>query len=327
MGEAAGLHFRPLFFLSRPHAQTIAAAAFHVPLAPASERRLVTLPDGDALALEVSTPRRWRPHDSTVVMIHGLCGSARSPYLLRLARKLVRRGARAVRMNLRGCGAGRGLARQLYHSGRSEDALAAIESLSRSDPASPLTLVGFSLGGNIALKLAGELGTAARGLLRQVIATCPPADLMACSQRLSVPENRFYERLFVRQLRRAAAERQARFPDLPATALPRELTLRQFDDLYTAPQCGFRDAADYYARSSSAPLLPGIAIPCRILYAADDPIIDSTALESVSLPANVALARTQAGGHLGFLAVPGRQSGIHWLDAVLLRWILNDTAP
>jgi predicted alpha/beta-fold hydrolase len=297
-----------------------------VPLAPRSTRRFVALPDGDRLALEVSTPRRWRPDDATVVMIHGLCGSARSPYLVRLSRKLHRRGVRSVRMNLRGCGAGRGHARNPYHSGRSEDALEVLRELRREAPLSPLTLVGFSLGGNIALKLAGELGTAASGLLAQVVAVCPPVDLPACSRRLSAPQNRFYERLFVRLLRKDAVERHARFPDLPAPSLPPKLSLTEFDELYTAPQCGFRGAADYYARASAAPLLPRVAVPCRILYAADDPIIDSSGLECLPLPGNVVLARTDAGGHLGFLAMPGLRGGFHWMDTVLLRWITEPPA-
>ena len=119
-----------------------------------------------------------------VLLLHGLCGCHHSPYMRRLAWKLLRHGLRAVRMNLRGCGSGRGLARYPYHSGRSADVLAGLDSLYQEAPASPVTLVGFSLGGNIVLKLAGELSVRVPENLQRVIAVCPPADLVACSRAL-----------------------------------------------------------------------------------------------------------------------------------------------
>src|SRR5262249_52306565 len=164
----------------------------------------------------------------------------RSPYMQRLARKLVRCRIRAIRMNLRGCGSGRGLARYPYHSGRSTDVLAVLESLLQSTPQSPVTLIGFSLGGNIILKLAGELSAAVPDNLQRVIAVCPPADLVACSRLLEQPANRFYNRYFTRLLCAEVSDRHSRFPDLPRAELPTELTLYAFDDCYTAPQCGFR---------------------------------------------------------------------------------------
>jgi uncharacterized protein len=141
--------FHPL--LTDPHLQTIVAAKVTFAREPLSTTCLVELPDGDRIALEVSTPTGWQPDDPTVVMLHGLCGCHRSPYMQRLARKLWRSGLRAVRMNLRGCGSGRGLARYPYHSGRSADVLAVLENLLQTTPQSPVTLIGFSLGGNIVL--------------------------------------------------------------------------------------------------------------------------------------------------------------------------------
>jgi uncharacterized protein len=185
--------FRPFPCLTHPHLQTIVAAELTWSREPLSTTHLVELSDGDKIALEVSTPRGWQPYAPTVVMLHGLCGCHRSPYMQRLARKLWRSGLRAVRMNLRGCGSGRGLARYPYHSGRSADALAVLESLLQTTPQSPVTLIGFSLGGNIVLKLAGELSAAVPDNLQRVIAVCPPADLVACSHLLEQPANRFYK--------------------------------------------------------------------------------------------------------------------------------------
>lgn len=315
-------NFVPFPVLRGPHAQTIAAAKLALwRRRPPSETRLVTLPDGDRIALEVSTPERWGPADPSVLLLHGLCGCHDSPYMSRLALKLWRRGVRAIRMNMRGCGSGVGLARLPYHSGRSADVLAVLEDLRAAWPESAVSLLGFSLGGNVMLKFAGELGERAKGLARHLIAVCPPADLAACSRLLSRPSNRVYELYFMRRLLAAVAERHRLFPDLAPVDLPRRMSMYQFDNLYTAPQCGFADADDYYDRSSAAPLAAGIALPCRILFAGDDPFIDDTVFERVTLPPNVQVLRTPAGGHMGFLGRPGRPGGYYWLDASLMEWM------
>ncbi len=313
--------FRAFPFLTRPHLQTIMAAKFHLPLEPPAERRQVSLPGGDRLVLEVSTPAGWRAGDLTAVLVHGLCGCAQSGYLVRVARKLHRRGIRAVRVNLRGCGAGQGLAREPYHSGRSEDVLAVLEELRREGDASRIALVGFSLGGNIALKLAGELGEEAAPLLEQVIAVCPPVDLLASSRRISSPANRLFERMFLKLLRKEVACRQARYPDLPRIDLPARLSLMEFDEIYTAPRCGFASALDYYRRASSLPLLSRIALPCRILLSDDDPLIDTSSLRDLALPTSVRVIRTPRGGHLGFLGAPWASGGFRWMDSQVLEWL------
>ena len=319
--------FRPLPCLTHPYLQTIVAAKLTWSREPPSTTHLVELSDGDTIALEVSTPRGWQPHDLTAVLLHGLCGCHRSPYMQRLARKLWRSGLRAVRMNLRGCGSGRGLARYPYHSGRSADVLAVLESLLQTTPQSPLTLIGFSLGGNIVLKLAGELSAAVPDNLQRVIAVCPPADLVACSRLLEQPANRFYNRYFTRLLCAEVIDRHSRFPDLPRPELPAELSLYAFDEYYTAPQCGFRDALDYYRQCSAAPLVPYLTIPCHILFAADDPLIDAHVFDGVALPPHVQVIRTRYGGHLGFLGRPGGAAGYRAMDAQLLTWITAPAVP
>jgi predicted alpha/beta-fold hydrolase len=319
--DGAVVDFRPLPLLEGPHVQTILASLMAVSREPPSVLRRLELPGGDRLALHVSTPRSWRPENPTVALVHGLCGCARSTYIVRLARKLLRCGTRAVRVDLRGCGAGRGLAREPYHSGRSEDLLAVARALREESPRSPLSLVGYSLGGNMTLKLAGELGSDGRELLRSVAAVSPPVDLLASSNAVSLPKNRIYQRTFLKLLRRDLERRRADFPDETTIDLPEKLTMREFDELFTAPRCGFRDALDYYLRTSALPLLPSIAIPALILAAEDDPLVDSRALFAASLPPNVEVRRTRRGGHLGFLGFPGAPGGCRWMDHQLLDWI------
>ncbi len=317
------MQFHPFPLLSNRHLQSIVAAKVHLSLEPPSITERVPLPDGDIVALEISTPQSWRATDPTVVLVHGLCGCHRSPYMMRLARKLRKRGIRAIRMNQRGCGSGRGLARKPYHSGRSEDVRTVLDHLHLASPASPISVMGFSMGGNIVLKLAGELASTAAKHLAQVIAVCPPLDLRACVRLLSQPKNRLYETHFVRLLLDAVRDRHQCFPDLPRIDLPNPLSLYDFDHLYTAPVCGFRDADDYYARSGAAPLVPNIAVPCRILFAKDDPFIDWTVLHEINVPANVEVTYTEKGGHLGFLGMPGWPGGYRWMDSLLLDWLTS----
>lgn len=312
--------FRPLPWARSPHVQTI-AATFGLARPPPASIEIVDLPDGDRVALEISTPPAWSSQGPTVLLIHGLCGCSRSPYMVRLARGLWDAGLLCVRMNLRGCGPGFGLARRIYHSGRSGDALSVIEALRRHSPESPVSLVGFSLGGNIALKLAGELGEAGRGMLSQVMAVSPPVDLRACAEKLSGPGGRIYERMFVRLLRKNVAERHAFFPNMSVPRLPRKLRLLDFDNVYTAPECGFRDAFDYYEQSSSGPLLQRICVPTRILVSKDDPLIDAQAFSRFDLSTSIRIHATDRGGHLGFLGRSSSGHGSRWMDSVLLGWL------
>src|SRR5690606_21143125 len=170
---------------------------------PPFENKLVRLPDGDFISLEITTPKGWKPSDLSVFLVHGLCGSSKSPYLVRLAKRLNEVGIRAIRYNMRGCGSGRGLAKGIYHCGRSEDVFECLKVIKREHPESPIALIGYSLGGNIVLKLVGELGGLASTLLEKVIAVSPPAELYSSILLLSSPENAFYEKYFYRQIGRA----------------------------------------------------------------------------------------------------------------------------
>lgn len=304
------MKFKPL--LANAHAQTIAAALSWAS-APPSRHEVVTLPDGDRLVLEVSTPEAWSPTDPTALLVHGLCGSSRSTYMVRLARRLLAERIRTVRMNLRGCGPGAGLAREIYHSGRSEDILEVLRVLARSQGSSPSSLVGFSLGGNLVLKLAGELGNSAGDWISRVVAVSPPVDLRRSAERLAQRSNRLYENMFVRLLRRNVEERHRLFPELGPPRLPHRLSLLEFDELYTAPRCGFRSALDYYDRASAWSVLGRISIPTHILMAEDDPMVDSSRLRGWTPPAHVDIAWTREGGHLGFLARGRRRWMDHWL--------------
>jgi uncharacterized protein len=315
--------FRPFPLLGNPHVQTLLGHWLHGPrLARPAREHVVYLPDGDALVLHDTVPPRWRPGDRIAVLLHGLTGSHASPTIQRFARVLLAQQVRVARLDLRGAGKGLRLARRGYHAGCSDDVRAALEEVQRWSPTSPLLLLGVSLGGNVALKLAGEAAEHPQPPLARIAALGPPIDLERCAALLAQPRNRFYEKFFLRPLIDAARKRQRLFPDLPPLRLPRPFTLWGFDDLYTAPRAGFADALDYYRRCSAMPLIGRIRVPALILTARDDPFVAVAPFEELSPPAGVSVCILPRGGHLGFLG-PDGAGGIRWAERRVLDFILT----
>lgn len=322
MGEE--IPFEPCPFFKGPHHQTIINSVLNFFFEPSSIQKLVSLADGDKISLEITTPETWKPTDLTVFLIHGLCGSHKTPNLARMAKKLPPLGIRVVRFNMRGCGSGRGLSKKIYHSGSSDDVFECIKVLKKETPESPIVLIGFSLGGNIVLKLAGELGSSAPFFLKEVIALSPPVDLYSSILLLGHPSNAMYERYFYTLLRADVMYRHEKF-DLPRVHLPRDLKLYEFDQCYVVPQCGFKDVLDYYSRCSAINFIENIDLPCKILTAEDDPIISPCSLDGYTLSPQVCIFKTKKGGHVGYLGDPRDKKGFHWLDSLLIEWILKSS--
>ncbi len=308
------LLFRPLPGCASPHLQTILANLIAPGKAPPSMPLFIPLKDSDTLCCEVSTPSSWHMTQKTVMMIHGLAGNHTSAYMVRISRKLYHDGYRVIRINLRGCGSGQHLARFTYHGGISDDILRVIQALKQETPLSPLILLGFSLGGNIVLKLAGELGEEGRNLLHHTIAICPSIDLAQSVHLLSRFSNRFYHRYFLTKMKQQAS----RWPERNKIK-----SIYDFDHLITAPQWGFQSASDYYQQCSSRFWLPYIQHSCYLLFAADDPFIDYRSVLDMTLSSSVKIWLCQYGGHMGFLGWAGRKHRYFWLDYLLQTWI-ND---
>ena len=289
----------------------------------------LTLDDGDELVLHDDCPAGWRAGDRAALLIHGLTGSYLSHYMKRAAHKLSERGVRVFRLDLRGCGAGVGLARWPYHCGRSEDARAALLEIARLCPGSPVTVVGYSLGGSITIKLLGELaGSDSSSLdcggLDSAIAVCPPIDLARCSENLGRFLNRIYDKHFVKQMvRHVHSTRQLR-PDLPFELFRKKPRgIKDFDHEFTAPYGGYGDVATYYNLASGKKYLPLIRHPLLIVAPQDDPMIPTTFYEGVTKSPYVDLQHPAGGGHLGFIARRGIDRDQRWMDWRILDWIAN----
>ncbi len=259
----------------------------------------------------------------SVVLVHGLEGSSDSQYVQGLAARAWRAGCNVIRMNMRNCADTDHLTPTLYHSGLSGDVGAVIEHFARVQGLKRVALLGYSMGGNLVLKLAGEWGS--RPPLCAVATVCPAIDLAAGSDALHEPANRGYEWHFLRGLMRRYRRKAALFPDIyTARNLGPIRSVREFDDKIVARYCGFRDADDYYFRAASARVIAGIAVPTLILHAKDDPFIRLQPSTRVSIQANpsITLVETQYGGHCAFL---GKDHGddIHWAEATVMRYLLH----
>jgi predicted alpha/beta-fold hydrolase len=308
------------------HAQTVFAAfSDRVAIPYNAVRHIVSTTDGDSLVLHDDLPPGWQPGGLTVLLVHGLGGCHGSPYMVRIAHKLHARGVRVFRLDMRGCGAGFRLAQRPGHGGRSEDVAAAVEFVAAICPDSPLVVAGFSLGGNIVLKMLGELGATGTRHLVRAMAVAPPIDMLACSQNIERRSMFLYNRWFVRNLLRETELRREfnrELSQIDLSRLPR--TLFEFDDRVTAPLSGFSGAREYYARSSSAPLLRQIGIPTLVLTAADDPIVPAKMFTAAERSPQVALHVTRRGGHVAYFGRSRTDPDHFWLDWRVVEFVTAD---
>jgi uncharacterized protein len=328
MNEIPFPPFRPHPLFPGGHAQTLAGAFLPGKQYPyQAHRHQVTLDDGDILVLHDDVPKSWSVGDRTALLIHGLAGSHLSSYMVRISARLNAIGYRTFRMDLRTCGAGCGLARRPYHAGRSDDARAAVEFITDQCPGSTCALVGFSLGGNIVLKLLGENPMIVPKVVTRAAAINPSADLSACVNALVGPLRGMYDRHFATLLNRQLVAARLTPETLAITIPYRPRRIIEFDDLYTAQVWGFGTAAHYYERSSSAPHVAKIEVPTLILAARDDPMVPVGTLEKLAFASTVRLHIADHGGHMGYVGLRGSDPDRRWMDWRIVDWLNIPLAP
>ena len=326
--------FIPRRLLSNGHLQTIVGNFLPRPneLPPATAELIEVSPaTEDQISSQVLCHCHWQPEQvrsgcMTVILLHGLEGSSSSQYVVGNANKMWRAGMNVVRMNMRNCGGTESLTPTLYHSGLSSDVDAVLRSVIRRFGLERVALAGYSMGGNLVLKLAGELNGSAPPALRAVVGVSPALDLGPSAEALHRPANRLYERRFVRALVKRFRRKAMLFPRVydPARA-EGVVSLRDFDTRITALYSGFRDADDYYRRASAARVLDRIRVPTLILHAADDPFIEITAESRERIAGNhaITLLEPEHGGHCAFLAAahPARNDDGYWAETTLLAFL------
>ena len=331
--------FVPRRYLRNGHMQTIAGnflpRADHLP-PPVPELVEVSPASDTQIATHVLCQCHWQPVEvraqrPTAIVVHGLEGSDESQYVVGNANKLWRAGANVIRMNMRNCGGGNyemaALSPTLYHSGLSGDVDAVMHHFLIRERLESVALIGYSMGGNLVLKLAGELGADAPRQLHSVIGVSPAIDLGASATALHRPENRLYERRFLHRLLRRFRQKVRLFPRAfdPNRAVGIR-SLREFDDRITALYSGFASADDYYFRAAAARVVDRIAVPTLIIQALDDPFVTITPETVAKIEANphIALLQTDRGGHCAFLTKPDQASSNdgYWAETTLLRFLL-----
>jgi len=319
--------FEPRRGLSNGHVQTIVGnflprPAFRVP--SIAETVVVDSADGSRVLCHCSwQPEPERPGRLTIVLVHGLEGSSESRYIQGIAARAWAAGCNVVRMNMRNCGDTDHLTHTLYNSALSGDVGAVVQHFAQQYGLRRVSLVGYSMGGNLVLKLAGEWGS--RKPLSAVAAVCPAIDLAAGSDALHEPINRAYEWHFLRGLMRRYRRKAALYPNIYETrGIGPVRSLREFDDKIVARYCGFRDADDYYYQAAGARVVDRIAVPTFILHALDDPFVRLVPETRAALLDNphITLVETTHGGHCAYLSRdPGNE--IHWAEATVMRYLLH----
>ncbi len=310
MWNASGFpdSFQPAWWCRGAHLQTIWAGMLRPTPHVALTRARWELPDGDFLDVDEPAADIGAP---SLVVLHGLEGSSRSPHVLGILREAHRRGWGGVAVNFRGCSGEPNRLRRSYHGGDTADLAWVISQVRAQHPSSSIFCIGFSLGGNVLLKYLGEHGEALPEQIRAAVAISAPFELALSARTLGHGFSRVYGRRLVASLKRKTREKLARYPHVvDAGALQKVRTLAEFDDLVTAPMHGFKNAEDYWAASSSAAFLPRIRRPTLLINAQDDPFLPVAALPVRVVSENPLLHAEfpAGGGHLGFLQ--GRWPGL-----------------
>lgn len=304
--------------------QTLASyfLARHFHLAPAEER-LVEVEPGISVLCHCHWQPEGREAALTVIIVHGLEGSSESEYMLGIAEKGLAAGMNVVRVNQRNCGGTDHMAPTLYNSSLSNDLVAVAKNLIEQDHTTRFALAGFSMGGNLALKAAGEWENHGPAEFRGVAVVCPSLDLAASADALHERSNRLYEKYFLWKLDRRFRAKARLFPNAFDPARLKGIkSLRDFDDKITAYYCGFHGASDYYARAGAANVVDKISVPTFILHAASDPFIRITpeTRKKIAANPNILFVETEDGGHCSFLAEPKGYDG-HWAELAVIDFL------
>lgn len=303
--------------------------------------RKLTLPEPERLLVEVEGPVagygpsyvlchcHWQPKEVrserlTVILVHGLEGSSNSKYMIGNTARCLAAGFNVVRMNMRSCGGTDEICPTIYHSGRSGDVAAVFRKLVETEKLEAIALVGYSMGGNLVLKYAGEVAAAPPRQLKALVGVSPLMDLAVSSAALHERRNRMYEWHFLRNMIARVRRRMALYPEIYGGAEVEKIhTMRLFDGMIVARYGGFADADDYYDRAASSHHADRLSVPTLILHSLDDPFIrllPSTREALIANP-NVTHVETQGGGHCAFLEAVRNGYDGRWAERTLLGFL------
>jgi len=306
MQRGASLTFQPHALLKNGHAMTITAVYWPRRFAlSAPEKRLFRVEEGSQLLAQCHWQQDKGRDVPVLVIVHGLEGSCESNYVRGVADKAFQRGFHVLRLNQRNCGGTERLTPTLYNSGMSADYRAVFEELAEIDGFTQIFFAGFSMGGNLVTKMAGEFGNRVPKALRGICAVCPALDLAACADALEKRNNYFYRRHFVSSLLSSYARKAKLFPEkYSQDGFSKVRTVRQFDDVVTAPCFGYRDAQEYYEAASARKIVGEVRVPTLMITAQDDPFVPYESFLAALVEENPAIrfVAPEHGGHCAFIS-------------------------
>lgn len=308
--------YSPPFFLFNAHLETIYPALFRRVILKGRKRERITTPDDDFLDLDWYT----QSSDKLVIIQHGLEGSSDRAYILGMAKAFFNDGYDVLAWNFRGCSGEVNKQLRFYHSGATDDLHTVISHAEKTNRYNAIFLIGFSLGGNVTLKYLGE--DKVSPLIKRAVAFSVPIDLYSSCKKISMPSNRIYAQRFIRSLKAKIRQKAAVMPgQLNTSLLPTIKSLVDFDNAYTAPLHGFKDAVDYYTRCSAINFLTAIKVPTLLVNTKNDPFLSSECFPSNVEPANenVTLEFPLRGGHVGFMQLGA--NGLYWSEKRALEWL------
>jgi uncharacterized protein len=288
----------------------------YFPALPAPTRRYFDVAPDARVAADCHWQKRPWNH-LTLIALHGLNGSSDAHYMRGMAAKAFARGMNVLRLNQRNCGNTEHLSAGLFHSGLTSDAALVVHELSEVDGLPSIAIAGYSLGGNLALKLAGEYGANPPAALVGIAAVSPIIEIEQCTRALERPENVLYQWNFVKDLKRRMRRKEQFYPGrFDLSRLRAITTVRQFDAAFTAPHFGFRSAEDYYHRASSMRVVDRIRLPALIITSDDDPFVPSQPFSDpkVTTNAHIELHVSAHGGHCGFVGPRTASDDGYWAE-------------
>ena len=285
-------------------------------------KHTVDLFDGDRLVIHDDQPKKWITGDRIAILLHGLVGFHASPCVVRLSDKLKRHGIRTIRVDMRGHGDSKLISRSHIHGGCSPDLESVVEFVHKLSPVSKVSLVGFSIGGNVVMKTLGSWAENFPRHIDSAVVVSPPVDLLHTSWNLGQQGNRVYEAYFMFRLKQALFYRRKRVVGLVDNGInPVPDRLFAFDDQFTAPLWGYDGASDYYADASSIHVLKDVRVPTILLSSQDDPVVPFEMFERAHLSNYIDVVSTRQGGHLGFLSRGIRDPDRFWMDWRISQWL------
>ena len=291
--------YQPPFWLRNGHLNTLYIYLFRKVKGVVYQRSRIQTDDDDFLDLDFS-----KQGSNTIVLItHGLEGDSQTAYMQGMVKQINGAGWDAVALNQRGCSGEPNRLYSSYNSGKTDDIDTVVRYLTQQEY-QQIFLMGFSLGGNIMLKYAGEKGSAIDTRIKAVVGVSVPCDLAGSARQMAKPISYFYLHRLLRKLKQKAIAKKVRFPEAPfsTSQIKACRDFESFDDVYTAPAHGYKDAADYYAQCSSNQFIPSIKIPALLITAKDDPFLSSSCypLEEAASNTNFQVDMQTYGGHVGF---------------------------